>query len=78
MAVAFVVVLHWNQFLSLLKTGSQTADWSISPKSPPLPGAYVIGLLAAIFVLDWIPYLEEMWRCLNAGRYQMRHALAQR
>src|SRR5262245_25584503 len=68
MATVLVVILHWPQFLSLFGLGPERAEFSLRWKTPPLPLAYLVAVLAAIFVLNVAPYLEELWRCLRASR----------
>jgi len=72
MAMVLVVILHWPQFLSLFGLGPERADFSINLKDPPLPLPYLVAVLAAIFLLDVAPYLEELWRCLRASRPRLR------
>ena len=67
-AFALLCVLHWNQAASLFGFGPSQADFSLEPKSQPLPLAYVAGLLAATFLLNALPYAEEMTRTLRARR----------
>ena len=67
-AFALVCVLHWDQLVSLFGFGQSAADFSLRLKSQPLPPAYVIGLLLATFLLNAVPYAEEMFRTLQARR----------
>ncbi|HVZ10278.1 hypothetical protein [Rhodopila sp.] len=62
MALAFVAVLHWPQVSSIFGMRGRTADWSIRWKRQKLPATYIGSLLAAIVILEWMPYLEEAWR----------------
>lgn len=68
MALSLVIVLNWDQFLALFGYGSAVADFSIQFKKPPLPIGYVLGVLAAIAILEILPFAEELWRCLRANR----------
>lgn len=68
MALSLVIVLNWDQFLALFGYGSAVADFSIQFKEPPLPIGYVLGVLAAIAILEILPFAEELWRCLRANR----------
>lgn len=69
-ALACVILLHWDQFLALLGLGSGPADFSLHWKSTPVSAAYTKTLLAAIVLLQVIPYAQEFWRCLEARDLQ--------
>lgn len=73
MALAFIAVLHWPQVLAVLGLGPEPADWGLRPKRDPLPMRYVVGVLAAVTLLEALPYGEELWRCLCARRGRLRH-----
>jgi len=73
MAGSLVIVLHWQQFLSLFGVGDEAPDFSLQAKERPLPVSYVVGVLGAVVLLQWVPYLEELWRGLRA-----RHSRAAR
>jgi len=66
MAALLVIVLHWGQFLALFGQGSEAPRFALELKSPPLPLALSLGTMAAAFLLEILPYLEELWRCLRA------------
>lgn len=66
MALSFVVVLHWQQFLALFGAGPESLHLEVRLKEPPLPAGYIFGLLAAITVLDFVPFLEELCRTVRA------------
>ncbi|HTO82872.1 MAG TPA: diguanylate cyclase [Methylomirabilota bacterium] len=68
MALSFIIVLHWPQFLALFGAGPERADFSIALKRTPLPTGYVATLLACIALFDVLPYIEELWRGLTANR----------
>jgi len=68
MALSFIIVLHWPQFLALFGAGPERADFSIALKRTPLPTGYVATLLACIALFDVLPYIEELWRGLAANR----------
>ena len=68
MALSFIIVLHWPQFLALFGAGPARADFSLALKHAPLPAGYVATLLACIAFFDVLPYLEELWRGLAANR----------
>lgn len=65
MAFSFVLVLHWEAAALLLAAPAEAANWNIALKHAPLPAGYVLGLLAAILLLDLLPYLEELLRGLR-------------
>jgi hypothetical protein len=65
MALSFVLILHWPQFLALLGLGPESARFSLELKKAPLPTGYVAGLLIAIVVFEVLPFSEEMWRGLR-------------
>jgi hypothetical protein len=62
MAITFVIVLHWSQFLALLGLGTESASFTLQLKHPPLSVVYVSRVLAAAFALAFLPYREELWR----------------
>jgi hypothetical protein len=69
MAVSFVIILHWPDFLALIGGGSHPADYSLRPKIGAIPSTRYIGLFViATFVLVEIPYVEELSRCIRAAR----------
>src|SRR5215471_3554644 len=76
MALSFIIVLHWPQFLALFGAGPERADFSLALKGTPLPIGYVATLLACIALFDVLPYIEELWRGLaaNHGRLVPRKA----
>jgi hypothetical protein len=68
MAGSFVVVLHWPQFLALFGAGEEAARFTLEWKHEPLPVVYIFAILAASLFLEFLPYLEELWRGLRANR----------
>lgn len=68
MAMSFAAVLHWPQALALFGLGPEAADWALRWKSQPLPAGYIATLLAAILLLEILPYGEELLRGLRATR----------
>ena len=62
MAILCVVVLHWQQFLSLVGMGSERADFTLGLKVQKLPTSYVAALFTAIMLFEFLPYMEELWR----------------
>ena len=68
LSFVLVTVLHWGQFLALFGLGAQTARFDLAWKEPQLPWGYVLSVLAAVLLLEVIPYLEELIRGLRANR----------
>jgi hypothetical protein len=68
MSLVLVVVLNWGQFLALLGLGTQAARFDIAMKDPPLAWSYVLPMMAAVALLEVLPYLEELIRGLRANR----------
>jgi hypothetical protein len=67
MALSFVAVLHWPEAAALLGQGGRRPDWGLRRKRPGLPCGYLAVVLAATLLIEWVPYLEELWRCLRAS-----------
>lgn len=61
-----VVVLHWQQFLSLFGLGTESASFTIALKPDPLPVTYVAVMLSLVVLFEVLPYLEELVRGLRA------------
>src|SRR3954451_21386285 len=68
MAILFVVTRHWDQFLALFGFGTEPARFDLSLKEEPLPTTYVLSIMAAAFLFEVIPYVEEFVRGLKANR----------
>ena len=68
MAISFVAILHWPQFLALFGFGEEKVDNRLTAKRQRLPKSYVAGLLAALIGLEVLPYFEELWRGLTAAK----------
>jgi hypothetical protein len=67
-AGVLVLLLHWPQVLSLFGLGDQPADFGLRFKGAPLsaPGIWVFA--AAMALLVFIPYSEELIRCWRHSR----------
>lgn len=65
LAISCMIFLHRWQFMALMGLGPEMPDWGLRLKEQPLPTAYVLGVLAAITLLQICPYLEELWRGLR-------------
>ncbi len=68
MAGAFVAVLHWPQFIALFGFGTDSPRFSIEWKSAALPIWYIATILIAALLLEFLPYLEELWRGIRASK----------
>jgi len=68
-----VALRHWPQLLALFGFGTEPARFDIALKQAPLPVRYIVAVLAAAVFLEFLPYLEELWRGIRE-----RHAAAQR
>ncbi len=68
MAVSFVTVLYWDQLQALFGMGSQPARFEFRPKADPISAPYLLSFFSSIAIFIGIPYGEELWRCLKAGR----------
>lgn len=66
MAVSFVTVLYWNQFIALFGLGTQPAGFEFRPKAEPISTGYLTALFSTIVLFIVIPYGEELWRCIRA------------
>jgi hypothetical protein len=67
-ALLIVVALHWPQFAALFGAGTESADFSLRLKQPPLPWLYVTVMLALVLLFEVLPYGEELIRTLRARR----------
>ena len=65
-ALFLLSVIHRDQLGAVVR--SATADWSLRLKDVPLPPGQVIAIVVAGAVLVGIPFVEELWRGLRAGR----------
>ena len=69
MGVSFVTILYWDQFIALFGLGGEAPRFEFRPKSNPLSFAYLVGSFGAVGLLIILPYGEELWRCIAAGRH---------
>ena len=68
MAGVFIAVLHWPQFIALFGFGSEAPRFVLAWKSEPLPVIYIVAVLGAALLLEFLPYLEELWRGMRTSR----------
>lgn len=72
MGLLMVIVLYWQQFLALFGLSDEPARFEIALKPEPLPLSYIVGILAAVLLFEFLPYLEELLRGLRARRAALR------
>lgn len=65
--LALLATLHWTQARALVPGSAAPGAFELVWKTPPLPAAYVLAVLAAAGLVSAL-YLEELWRCLRASR----------
>jgi hypothetical protein len=65
-AFMLLALLHWPQFLALLGMGTEMPVFA--PKVRLLPLHLTLIVLSAALLLNLLPYLEELWRCLAYQR----------
>jgi hypothetical protein len=74
MALSFVTILYWNQFVALIGLGPEAPRFELRPKDNPLSSGYLLVLFLCIALFVVLPYGEELWRCLRASRSRyIRH-----
>lgn len=66
MAVSFVVVLNWEQFLALFGLGAAEPDFALRYKADYWRSGYAAVLLAVVFVFSIVPFADELRRCMAA------------
>jgi hypothetical protein len=66
MGLLLIVLLHWDQFISLF--GLAPASFAIVFKQPPLPWPYVVAILALVLLFELLPYAEELLRGIRHRR----------
>jgi hypothetical protein len=59
-------VINWPQALALFGLGPEQARFL--PHARPLPLTYVSAVLGAAFLFNFLPYIEELYRCIRASR----------
>jgi hypothetical protein len=67
-AVALVVLLHWDAFLGLIGAGAHERSWALRLRQNPLPAPYVVTVLVTVFIVQGALLTEEAVRCWRAGR----------
>jgi hypothetical protein len=64
LALSFILVIHWDQFLAIFGLGDAPADWSLTPRSLGVSAVYFWGLMVAMG-LNFLLYVEELLRGLR-------------
>jgi hypothetical protein len=64
LALSFILVIHWGQFLAIFALGDERADWSLTARSLDVSPVYFWGLMA-VMALNFLMYLEELLRGLR-------------
>ena len=62
-----VALLKWPAFMDLV-TLRWAGHLSLSPKAVPLSGGFIRGYMVLMLLLGFVPYTEELARCLRARR----------
>jgi len=73
-ALALVLALHWEQALALIGLGPETARFTFELRGLSAISVYTLVLVAAVLLLNILPYGEEFLRCLRARRKPAVHA----
>jgi hypothetical protein len=71
LSLTLVVVLNWQQFLALFGLGTEAPRFELVWREPPLPWGYVLSVIAAVMLLEVIPYVEEFIRGLRANNWKL-------
>lgn len=66
--LCLIAILHWDTITSLVFQPSSILSEPIRLKSHPLPPAQVVGILVAVLLGNFLPYLEELLRGARALR----------
>jgi hypothetical protein len=70
-AFLLLTVLHWDQFIALFGLGTGTPAFGVHLKAHPLPTRYLLSAIGAAFLLNAVPYLEELHRCWTSGKWKV-------
>ncbi|MDB6111377.1 MAG: diguanylate cyclase [Pedosphaera sp.] len=65
-ALFLLAVLYWPQFLALFGFGAEQPVFAFHVRV--LPIGFVVATLAAAFLLNLVPYIEELSRCMTRAR----------
>lgn len=64
-ALLLAGVTAFGQLEALFGLGREHPDFALHLRRLPLPAWYVIGVLSAALFFNFVPYLEELLRCLR-------------
>ncbi|TWB41163.1 diguanylate cyclase [Nitrospirillum pindoramense] len=67
MALILVGTLHWQQALALVGLGPEPARFALRWTLGDLPVGYVATILGAAFMVEFLPYVEELVRGWRAA-----------
>ena len=60
-----IVCLKWDTFLDLIRL-RWAGQLDVTPS--PIPGPYISRYFGFMVAFGFLPYTEELWRCVRAGR----------
>lgn len=60
-----------EHFLALFGLGTEAPRFELVWREPPLPWGYVLCVIAAVMLLEIIPYVEEFIRGLRANKWKL-------
>lgn len=58
--------LYPEQFLALLRLGSERPDFKLRFRKKPIPLKDFVAIIVGMGVVSALPHLEELWRCYRA------------
>jgi hypothetical protein len=65
-ALILLGIMNWPQFLALLGAGAERPVFA--PVVRLLPASFVIAIMGGAFLLNLLPYVEELFRCIAQAR----------
>ena len=65
-AFLLLAVIYWPQFIALFRAGTEPPVFA--PTLRVLPLSFILTTLSGAFMLNLVPYVEELWRCRAHGR----------
>ncbi len=73
MAVSMMICLHASELRRLITGNTRPGDWGLRLKRPRLSLPYLLGIAGLIGIGVWLPYGNEIWRCVKALREPKRN-----
>lgn len=61
--IATLACLYPEQFLALVRIGSEKPDFRLRLRKGPVPIRHFVAIVAAMGALSGLPHIEELWRC---------------